>query len=133
MDAVISIKVETELKQRLQKNADREGKSLGEYVRTILKEYLEGEMRTDLMLQEMQENIVQLSGMVSIMQAYNSAVYAVMMGRSTPVFKTPEEKKEAVRLREKAKSDLRLLLSDASKSVLEGENVWGTIKIEDEK
>lgn len=131
MDAVLSIKLDSEFKARLQKNADNEGISLGEYVRSLLKEHLEGNVRMDLLLQEMQENIVQLSGMLSIMQAYNTSVYAVLMGRTNPTFKSPEEKKEAVRIRDKAKEDLKLLLSTASKDVISGENVWGTVKVDE--
>lgn len=131
MDAVLSIKLDSEFKARLQKNADNEGISLGEYVRNLLKEHLEGNVRMDLLLQEMQENIVQLSGMLSIMQAYNTSVYAVLMGRTNPTFKSPEEKKEAVRIRDKAKEDLKFLLSVASKEVVSGENVWGTVKVEE--
>lgn len=131
MDAVLSIKLDSEFKARLQKNADNEGISLGEYVRNLLKEHLEGNVRMDLLLQEMQENIVQLSGMLSIMQAYNTSVYAVLMGRTNPTFKSPEEKKEAIRIRDKAKEDLKFLLSVASKEVVSGENVWGTVKVEE--
>lgn len=131
MDAVLSIKLDSEFKARLQKNADNEGISLGEYVRNLLKEHLEGNVRMDLLLQEMQGNIVQLSGMLSIMQAYNTSVYAVLMGRTNPTFKSPEEKKEAVRIRDKAKEDLKFLLSVASKEVVSGENVWGTVKVEE--
>ena len=129
---VLSVRIDAGLKARLQKSADNANRSITEHVADILKEHLEGEVRMDLLLQEMQENIVQLSGMLSIMQAYNTSVYAVLMGRTNPTFKSPEEKKEAVRIRDKAKEDLKFLLSVASKEVVSGENVWGTVKVEND-
>ena len=130
MDAVLSIKLDSEFKARLQKNADNEGISLGEYVRNLLKEHLEGNVRIDLLLQEMQENIVQLSGMLSIMQAYNTSVYAVLMGRTAQNFDNVGQMIVAKNQRDKAKDDLKILLSEASKDVISGENVWGAVEEE---
>ncbi len=124
----MSIRIESEDRNELQRRAVQVGKSLSEYTAELIHEAIDGQVRTDLLIQEMQENIVQLSGMLSIMQAYNTNVYAVLLGRTNPTFKNPEEKKEAIRIRNKARENLKILLSAASKDVLSGENVWGTVE-----
>ena len=126
----MSIRIKSEDRNELQRRAAQVGKSLSEYTAELIHEAIDGQVRTDLLIQEMQENIVQLSGMLSIMQAYNTNVYAVLLGRTNPTFKSPEEKKEAIRIRNKARENLKMLLSAASKDVLSGENVWGTVEEE---
>ena len=126
----LSIRLASEDRKELERRASLSGKSLSEYTSEMIHESLNGAVRTDLILGEIKEDLVQLEGMVSIMQAYNSAVYAVLFGRTARTFNSFDEKKEAARIRDLAKEDLETLLSDAVKDVLDGENVWGSIMVE---
>ena len=126
----MSIRIKSEDRNELQRRAAQVGKSLSEYTAELIHEAIDGQVRTDLLIQEMQENIVQLSGMLSIMQAYNTSVYAVLMGRTAQNFDNVGQMIVAKNQRDKAKDDLKILLSEASKDVISGENVWGTVEEE---
>ena len=128
----ISARLETQDRLELERRASLAGKSLSEFTAEIIHDALESKVRTDFLLQEMQENIVQLTGMMSIMQAYNTSVYTLLLSRSTPVFKSDEEKKVAQKNKENTMKMLSSLLSWAGKSVVDGENVWGTVKVEND-
>ena len=126
----ISARLEAQDRMELERRANLAGKSLSEFTAEIIHDALESKVRTDLLLQEMQENIVQLTGMMSIMQAYNTSVYAVLMGRTAQNFDNVGQMIVAKNQRDKAKDDLKILLSEASKDVISGENVWGIVEEE---
>lgn len=124
----LSIKIDSETKKQLKSRADKSGKSLSEYSAELLKAQLENDVRSDLLIKNISDEIFQIKGMLGIMQGYNNSVFSLLLGRTDPHIKTENELNIAKEDRAKAYEMLNKILTSASKSVINGENVWGEIE-----
>lgn len=123
----LSIKIDKEIKIELKQRAEKNGKSLSEYSANLIKAQLVNDIRTDLLIQNISEEILQIKGMLGIMQGYNNSVFSLLLGRTDPHVKTETELKQAKEDRAKALDMLDKILSIASKAIINGENVWGSV------
>ena len=86
-----------------------------------------GQQRIDLAVAKINEECLQIEGMLSIMQDFNKKVFATLLGRTEVNLPTAEARAEAVEKKKRAMEGIEKFLNESGRTVADGENVWGVI------
>lgn len=130
MSVTVATKINESDKKALIDRASKAGMTVSSYLAKLINDDLIGAQRIDLLLQNMMEEILQLQDMLSLMQGYNSKVFATLLGRSERDALTPEEKTNGIEKKRRAEKYLKAVLASVSEDIVNGENVWGETDVE---
>ena len=120
---VIGFRVDDELYERIKKSADGAGQSVSEYVFKLIESSFEENNRIDLLVQKIHDDVLSLMDMFSLMQGFNSEVYATLLARTSKNLDA-DGKREMQLQRDKAIEGLNNYKSKVSKRLLKGESIW---------
>lgn len=126
---VLGIRIDIDDLSELKKRAAKENMTPSAYAYKLLKESLSEQQRIDLAINKINEECLQIEGMLSIMQAFNKEIFATMLGRSEVSFSSQTEKDEALEKRKRAIEGVEYFLNRVNQLVAKGENVWGDVII----
>lgn len=124
---VLGIRISVDDLTELKKRATKENMTPSAYASKLLKEALSEQQRIDLAINKINDECMQIEGMLSIMQTFNKEVFATMLGRSEVSFSSQAEKDKAIEKRKRAIDGLENFINKASQMVTNGENIWGSI------
>ena len=120
---VIGIRIDENLKEKLQKLADNAGVSLSAYASGKLEEAISETERIDLLVRNMYEEVLKLGDMLSIIMGFNTETYATILSRLSAGL-TVEQLKESMERREGSLKGLRKYIRRVNERLNEGANVW---------
>ena len=120
---VIGFRVDAELYERIKKSADGGGLSVSEYVFTLMEPSFDENNILDVLLWMLKVEIYSLMDMFSLMQGFNSEVYATLLARTSKNLDA-DGKREMQLQRDKAIEGLNNYKSKGSKRLLKGESIW---------
>ena len=120
---VVGIRIDENLKDRLQKLADNAGVTISAYAAEKLEDAISETERIDLLVRNMYEEVLKLGDMLSLIMGFNREAYATILGRISVGF-TEAQLKESMTWRKGAVKGLRKYLGETNKRLNEGENVW---------
>lgn len=106
-DKIITVRVDEDMYNTVRKMAGNSGQSLSEYVVRMMEMFFDQNNRTDLLIRNMHEEILQLEDMVTLMQGFNMEVYTTLLARTSKPM-DEDEKKELQEYRKKAVDGLRI-------------------------
>lgn len=125
-EKIITVRVDEDMYEAIKKKAEMSNSALSEYVYKLIESSLEGVDRTDLIVRNIHEEVLQLEDMLTLMQGYNSEVFATLLARTTKPLNT-DQKKELQDSRKKAVDGLQGYFDKVSEKVLSGENLWSRV------
>ena len=123
----VTIKLDPEIKKKLEERAIRLGQTVSSCASEIIREALQGEAKLNDLVRNIHNECIQIEGMLSIMQGYNTKVYQTILGRTTPEISSEAARLKATDNKKRAALALREMLSGAASDVIDGENVWGEV------
>lgn len=132
MTETISAKVSCEDKRALKEKAGVLHMTTSTYLAKLIHDDVSGFVRLDILTNRIMDEIIQIEGLLSVMQEFNSQVFAVLLGRSEQSISSAEEKKAAVERKRKSAEYLKEILNKSFVEVAEGANVWGSISSEEQ-
>lgn len=124
---MFGIRIETDALEKLKKKAEKENMTPSAYAAKLLEEAMSEQQRIDLAVAKINEECLQIEGMLSIMQDFNKKVFATLLGRTEVNLPTSEARAEAVEKKKRAMEGIEKFLNEAGRTVADGENVWGVI------
>lgn len=125
---MFGIRIETDVLERLKKKAEKENMTPSAYAAKLLEEAISEQQRIDLAVAKINEECLQIEGMLSIMQDFNKKVFTTLLGRTEVNLPTAEARAEAVEKKKKrAMEGIEKFLNESGRTVADGENVWGVI------
>lgn len=124
---MFGIRIETDALEKLKKKAEKENMTPSAYAAKLLEEAMSEQQRIDLAVAKINEECLQIEGMLSIMQGFNKKVFATLLGRTEVSLPTAEARAEAVEKKKRAMEGIEKFLNEAGRTVADGENVWGVI------
>lgn len=120
---VVGIRIDEYLRDKLQKLAKSEGKTLSSYISEKIEDSISETERIDLLVRNMHEEVLKLGDMLSLMMGFNTETYATMISRISVDF-TEAQFKASKQRREGALKGLRKYLRETNERLNEGANVW---------
>lgn len=120
---VVGIRIDEYLRDKLQKLAKSEGKTLSSYISEKIEDSISETERIDLLVRNMYEEVLKLGDMLSLMMGFNTETYATMISRISVDF-TEAQFKASKQRREGALKGLRKYLRETNERLNEGANVW---------
>lgn len=124
---MFGIRIETDALEKLKKKAEKENMTPSAYAAKLLEEAMSEQQRIDLAVAKINEECLQIEGMLSIMQGFNKKVFATLLGRTEVSLPTAEARAEAVEKKQRAMEGIEKFLNEVGRTVADGENVWGVI------
>lgn len=122
-DKIITVRVDEDMYNTVKKMAGNSRQSLSEYVVRMLELFFDQNNRTDLLIRNMHEEILQLEDMITLMQGFNMEVYTTLLAR-TSKHMDAAEKRDMQEYRKKALDGLQGYLDKVSQKIIAGENIW---------
>ena len=123
-EKIITVRVDEEMYDAVKKKAANSNMTLSAYVYKLVESSLEGVDRTDLLIRNIHEEVLQLEDMLTLMQGYNSEVFATLLARTTKPLNA-DQKKELQDNRKKAVDGMQGYFNKVSEKIVAGENIWG--------
>ena len=78
---VVGIRIDEYLRDKLQKLAKSEGKTLSSYISEKIENSISETERIDLLVRNMYEEVLKLGDMLSIIQGFNMETYATILSQ----------------------------------------------------
>ena len=122
-EKIITVRVDEEMYEAVKKKASNSNMPLSEYVYKLIESSLEGVDRTDLLIRNIHEEVLQLEDMFTLMQDFNSEVFATLLARTSRQL-NPEEKQELQKQRSKAIVGLNQYIEKVSDRLASEDNIW---------
>lgn len=120
---VVGIRIDEYLRDKLQKLAKSEGKTLSFYISEKIEDSISETERIDLLVRNMYEEVLKLGDMLSLMMGFNTETYATMISRISVDF-TEAQLKASKERRNGVLKGLRKYLRETNERLNEGANVW---------
>ena len=120
---VVGIRIDEYLRDKLQKLAKSEGKTLSSYISEKIENSISETERIDLLVRNMYEEVLKLGDMLSLMMGFNTETYATMISRISVDF-TEAQLKASKERRNGVLKGLRKYLRETNERLNEGANVW---------
>lgn len=120
---VVGIRIDEYLRDKLQKLAKSEGKTLSSYISEKIEDSISETERIDLLVRNMYEEVLKLGDMLSLMMGFNTETYATMISRISVDF-TEAQLKASKERRNGVLKGLRKYLREINERLNEGANVW---------
>ena len=120
---VVGIRIDEYLRDKLQKLAKSEGKTLSSYISEKIEDSISETERIDLLVRNMYEEVLKLGDMLSLMMGFNTETYATMISRISVDF-TEAQLKASKERRNGVLKGLRKYLRETNERLNEGANVW---------
>ena len=105
-EKIITVRVDEMMYEAVKKKAVSSNMPLSAYVYKLIELSLEGVDRTDLLIRNIHEEVLQLEDMFTLMQGYNSEVFATLLARTTKPLNA-EQRRELQDNRKKAVDGLQ--------------------------
>ena len=123
-EKIITVRVDEERYEAIKKKAESSNMPLSGYVYKLIESSLAGVDRTDLLIRNIHEEVLQLEDMFTLMQGYNSEVFATLLARTTKPLNA-DQRRELQDNRKKAVDGLQGYFDKVSEKIIAGENIWG--------
>lgn len=120
---VVGIRIDEHLRDKLQKLAKSEGKTLSTYISEKIENSIFETERIDLLVRNMHEEVLKLGDMLSLMMGFNTETYATIISRISMNLSEAQLKASKQR-REGVLKGLRKYLRETNERLNEGANVW---------
>ena len=120
---VVGIRIDEYLRDKLQKLAKSEGKTLSSYISEKIEDSISETERIDLLVRNMYEEVLKLGDMLSLMMGFNTETYATMISRISVDF-TEAQLKASKERRNGVLKGLRKYIRETNERLNEGANVW---------
>ena len=120
---VVGIRIDEYLRDKLQKLAKSEGKTLSSYISEKIEDSISETEGIDLLVRNMYEEVLKLGDMLSLMMGFNTETYATMISRISVDF-TEAQLKASKERRNGVLKGLRKYLRETNERLNEGANVW---------
>ena len=120
---VVGIRIDEYLRDKLQKLAKSEGKTLSSYISEKIEDSISETEGIDLLVRNMYEEVLKLGDMLSFMMGFNTETYATMISRISVDF-TEAQLKASKERRNGVLKGLRKYLRETNERLNEGANVW---------
>lgn len=120
---VVGIRIDEHLRDKLQKLAKSEGKTLSAYISEKIEISIFETERIDLLVRNMHEEVLKLGDMLSLMMGFNTETYATIISRISMNLSEAQLKASKQR-REDVLKGLRKYLRETNERLNEGANVW---------
>lgn len=125
MTKTITVRLDENELESLKKRAKSEGIPPSSLAKRILSENLSDIVRTDILIRSIQEEILVVESMISMVYAFDKEVFATLLGRTDKGELKGAEKELAIKNREFAKLVMERYQNVAQKAILDGEPVFG--------
>ena len=123
-EKIITVRVDEEMYEAVKKKAASSNMPLSAYVYKLIESSLEEVDRTDLLIRNIHEEVLQLEDMFTLMQGYNSEVFATLLARTTKPLNA-DQRRELQDNRKKAVDGLQGYFDKVSEKIIAGEYIWG--------
>ena len=120
---VVGVRIDEHLRDKLQKLAKSEGKTLSAYISEKIENSIFETERIGLLVRNMHEEVLKLGDMLSLMMGFNTETYATIISRISMNLSEAQLKASKQR-REGVLKGLRKYLRETNERLNEGANVW---------
>ncbi len=120
---VVGIRIDEYLRDKLQKLAKSEGKTLSSYISEKIEDSISETERIDLLVRNMYEEVLKLGDMLSLIMGFNTEAYATIISRLS-INLTTDELRRSKENRTVALRGLRKYIRETNERLNEGANVW---------
>ena len=120
---VVGIRIDEYLRDKLQKLAKSEGKTLSSYISEKIEDSISETERIDLLVRNMYEEVLNLGDMLSLIMGFNTEAYATIISRLS-INLTTDELRRSKENRTVALRGLRKYIRETNERLNEGANVW---------
>ena len=120
---VVGIRIDEYLRDKLQKLAKSEGKTLSSYISEKIEDSISETERIDLLVRNMYEEVLKLGDMLSLIMGFNTEAYATIISRLS-INLTTDELRRSKENRTVAIRGLRKYIRETNERLNEGANVW---------
>ena len=127
----VTVRMSEELARKLKRVSEKRGLKPSAYAAKLIEDGLSDEQRIDLIVKNIMVEVLQLEDMLSLMMSTNKKVFATMLGRTEPSYNTKEERLLATSRRDRAMAAIEHYIRQSTEEIIEGENVWGSLEIDD--
>ena len=121
-DKIITVRVDEDMYEKIKKYASNSNLALSEYVYKIIESSFDESDRTDLLIKNIHEEILQMEDMITLMQGFNFEVFATLLARTSKSM-DPSQKKELQEKRIKAIDGLNNYMTKVSEHLIAGESI----------
>lgn len=122
-DKYISMRVDEDIYNEVKKRAEASGQTVSDYMLGVVEDMIDGDKNLILLLRNTYEEVLKIGDMLSIMQGFNTEVFATLLARISLAL-TPLQKKDSKENRGKAIEGLYGYLRGINERLNEGANVW---------
>ena len=120
---VVGVRIDEHLRDKIQKLAKSEGKTISSYISEKIEDSISEAERIDPLVRNMYEEVLKLGDMLSLMMGFNTETYATIISRISVNF-TEAQLKASKQRREGVLKGLRKYLRETNERLNEGVNVW---------
>ena len=120
---VVGIRIDEYLRDKLQKLAKSEGKTLSSYISEKIEDSISETERINLLVRNMYEEVLKLGDMLSLIMGFNTEAYATIISRLS-INLTTDELRRSKENRTVALRGLRKYIRETNERLNEGANVW---------
>ena len=120
---VVGIRIDEHLRDKIQKLAKSEGKTISAYISEKIEDSISETERIEPLVRNMYEEVLKLGDMLSLMMGFNTETYATMISRISMNLSGAQLKSSKQR-REGVLKGLRKYLRETNERLNEGANVW---------
>ena len=122
-EKIITVRVNNELYEEVKKKAETAKLPMSEYVCKLIESSLADIERTDLLLKNIHEEVLQLEDMITLMQGFNVEVFTTLLARTSTSL-NPDQKRQLLEQRVKAEEGLKGYMKKVADKTLQGESPW---------
>ena len=122
-DKIITVRVDEEMYEAIKKRASNANQAVSEHIFKLIESSFEENARLDLLIQQIHDDVLSLMDMASLMQGFNSEVYATLLARTSKDLDA-DGRKEMQLQRDKAIEGLNGYKAKVSKRHMNEASVW---------
>lgn len=120
---IVTVRVYEEMYEAVKKNVANSNTPLPEYVYNLIESALEGVARTDLLIRNIHEEVLQLEDMFALRQGFNFEVFATLLACTIRQLNS-EEKQELQKQQSKAIVGINQYIEKATGRLTSEDNIW---------